>query len=261
MHRDARGRGVKPWVKVVRNLATMLVIIAAIFLLSCQSLVRSALFYPTHVADDKGLTRWMHDATLIGFARPVADPANVWLLLHGNGGQASDRVYLLKKFSERDAVFILEYPGYGTRPGTPSRKSFDAAALEAYQVLRAQFPGKPVCVVTESIGSGPGSTLARAAPAPDKLVLIVPFDVLKSVAHEHVPYLPTSLMLAGSWDNVESLAAYAGPIEVFGAERDPIIPVEHARKLAASRPQAKFHLVPGGHMDWVDQPAVQIRNP
>ena len=107
----------KPWVKVVRNLASMLVVIAAVFLLSCQSLVRSALFYPTHVADDKGLTRWMHGATLIGFARPVAEPENVWLLLHGNGGQASDRVYLLKKFSERDAVFILEYPVTARGPG------------------------------------------------------------------------------------------------------------------------------------------------
>src|SRR6185436_11768513 len=113
MRRDARCRGVKPWVKVVQTLATMLILFGAVFLLSCQSLVRSALFYPTHDPDDKGLAHWMHGGTLIGFARPVADPVNVWLLLHGNGGQAADRVYALDRFSERDAVYILEYPGYG----------------------------------------------------------------------------------------------------------------------------------------------------
>jgi pimeloyl-ACP methyl ester carboxylesterase len=241
--------------------AITLIIVGAALMLGCQSLVRSALFYPTHAAGDNGLAHWTHDGKLIGYARTSADPANVWLLLHGNGGQASDRVYTLGRFSDRDAVYVLEYPGYGARPGTPSRKSFDAAALEAYQLLRAQFPGKPVCVATESIGSGPGATLVRAARPPDKLVLIVPFDVLKSVAHEHVPYLPTSLILAGSWNNVESLAGYTGPVDVFGAERDVVIPVAHARKLAASLPQAKFQLIPGGHNDWSFQPQVRIRNP
>jgi len=239
----------------------MLIVFGAVLLLSCQSFVRSQLFYPTHATDDKGLARWMRDGTLIGFARPVTDPVNVWLLLHGNGGQAADRVYTFDRFSDRDAVYILEYPGYGSRPGTPSRKEFDAAALEGYQLLRAQFPGKPVCVVTESIGSGPGSTLARATPSPDKLVFIVPFDDLKSVAREHVPYLPTGLMLSGSWDNVEALAGYTGPVDVFGAERDTIIPVRHARRLAASLPQAKFQLIPGGHNDWSDQSQVRVHNP
>ena len=106
----------------------------------CQALQRSALFYPSHHASDNGLARWMNEGALIGFAREVPQPENIWLMLHGNGGQAADRVYALGAFSPGDSVFILEYPGYGQRPGTPSRKSFDAAALEAYQLLRASFP-------------------------------------------------------------------------------------------------------------------------
>jgi pimeloyl-ACP methyl ester carboxylesterase len=245
----------------LQKTAVFLLIVLVLLILGCQALVRSSLFYPTHEPEDPALTPWMQDGSLIGFARTVPDPENVWLMLHGNGGQASHRGYMLDHLPARDALYVLEYPGFGSRPGTPSRASFDAAALSAYQALRAQFPGKPVCVLTESIGSGPGSTLARAAPPPDKFVLIVPFDILKSVAHDHVPYLPTSLILAGSWNNVESLADYAGPIEVFGAEGDPIIPVAHARNLAASRPQAQFHLVRGGHMDWVQQPEVRVHNP
>ena len=64
-------------------------------------------------------------------------------------------------FADRDAVLILEYPGYGQRPGKLSRASFDAATREAYELLRTQFPAKPVCVATESLGSGTGSTLAK----------------------------------------------------------------------------------------------------
>lgn len=249
--------------KVAAKLITVALIAAfclAMFF-GCQSMVRSALFYPTHNAGDGGLARWMDGDALVGFAREVPNPENIWLMLHGNAGQAADRVYALDAFAPGDSVFIMEYPGYGQRPGKPSRRNFDVAAFEAYELLRKEFPGKPVCVAAESIGSGPAAMLGAASQPPDKLVLIVPFDDLKSVAKDHLRYLPTSLMLAGTWNNVEALAAYDGPIEVFGAQLDQVIDVRHAQALAASRPQAKFHLIRGGHNDWSTQPDVRIRNP
>jgi alpha-beta hydrolase superfamily lysophospholipase len=227
----------------------------------CQSLQRKAMFHPTHHSGDNGLARWTHDGSLIGFAREVPSPDNVWLMLHGNGGQAADRVHALPAFPARDSVYILEYPGYGQRAGKPSRKTFDAAALAAYQLLRATHPGKPVCVAAESIGSGPAATLGAMAPPPDKLVFIVPFADLKSVGKDYAPYAPMGLLLAGSWNNVEALARYDGPVDVFGAEGDQVIDVRHARALAASRPQAKFHLLPGGHNEWSRQPGLRIRCP
>jgi pimeloyl-ACP methyl ester carboxylesterase len=245
----------------LRYWTVVLLIFSTVAFFGCQALVRRMMFAPSHHAQDHGLTRWLHDNRLIGFARMVDDPQNVWLMLHGNGGQAADRTYALDAFEDRDAVFILEYPGYGQRAGKLSRPDFDAAALEAYELLRARFPGKPVCVATESLGSGPGSTLAKLPHAPDKFVFIVPFDDVKSLARGHVGWLPTGIMLRGSWDNVESMAGFRGPVEVFGASGDGIIPVAHARRLAASVPQAQFHLIPGGHNEWSQQPQVRIRNP
>jgi hypothetical protein len=249
--------------KVAAKIVTLALI--ALFCLAlffgCRALQSSALFYPTHNAGDGGLARWMNGSELVGFAREVPHPENIWLLLHGNAGQAADRVYALGAFAATDSVFIMEYPGYGERPGKPSRHSFDTAALEAYQLLRAKFPGKPVCVAGESIGSGPAAMLATTGQAPDKLVFIVPFDNLKSVGRDHMPYAPMTLLLAATWNNVEAIANYPGPIDVFGAERDEVIDVRHARALAASRPQAKFHLLRGAHNDWSMQPEVRIRNP
>jgi len=250
-----------------RQLTTMRTSLLLLFLTAlavipaCQVVQRKVLFYPTHHDRDNGLERWLHDGVLIGYSRQVPEPANIWLFLHGNGGQASDRAYALGAFSERDSVFIMEYPGYGARAGKPSRRAIDGAALEAYNLLRTRFSGKPVCVAAESIGSGPASTLVQAKIPPDKLVFIVPFDNLKSVARDHVRYLPVSLLLAGSWDNVAALADFGGAMEVYGAENDEVIPVGHARSLAVSRPQAQFHLIPGGHNSWPHQRAVRIRNP
>lgn len=239
--------------------AAVLAAACGVVLQGCEALTRDALFFPTHHDQDRGLTRWSPGGTFLGFAREVPAPEQVWLMLHGNGGQAADRAYALPAFSPRDSVYILEYPGYGQRTGKPSRSSLDAAARQAYEALRATFPGVPVCVVAESIGSGPAATLGSLPRPPDKLVFIVPFDDLKSVARDHVRFLPVGALLAGSWNNVEALAGYDGPMDVYGARDDEIIAVRHARALAASRPQARFHLLPGGHNDWAGQPALQIR--
>ncbi|HUG73780.1 MAG TPA: hypothetical protein VMK82_10170 [Steroidobacteraceae bacterium] len=240
--------------------ASTLALIGAVLLPGCESLTRGALFYPTHHDNDHGLARWVHDGSLLGFAREVSAPENVWLMLHGNGGQAADRVYALGAFSHRDSVFIMEYPGYGQRAGKPSRSSFDKTAREAYEVLRARFPGTPVCIVAESIGSGPAATLGALEVPPDKFVFIVPFADLKSVARDHFSFAPVGLLLTGSWNNVESLANYRGPMDVFGASNDQVIHARHAQALAASRPQAQLRLLQGGHNDWSAQPDLLVRN-
>jgi pimeloyl-ACP methyl ester carboxylesterase len=182
-------------------------------------------------------------------------------MLHGNGGQAEDRIYAIPSFSADDAVYILEYPGYGKRPGRPSREAFDAAALEAYLLLRKTYPDRPVCVVGESIGSGPAASLATRDHPPEKFVFIVPFDRLSLVAKDHFPAMLVDLILSDDWDNAASLSRYKGPVDIFGAAADSIIPVGHAQALAARLPRSRFVLIEGGHNDWPEQGRVRIRNP
>lgn len=237
---------------------TFLLILVVLTTLGCQALVRSALFFPTHDVFETGLTPWQLNDELIGYAREVPDPRNVWLLLHGNGGQAAHRTYAMPAFDARDSVYVLEYPGYGRRKGTPSRRAFDKAAKEAYAALRSRFPDKRLCLAGESLGSGPASVLSQSTPPPDKIVLVVPFDSIRNVGRHHASWLPTRLLLAGTWDNVEALQDYRGPVEVFAAERDDVIPPSHARALAKAVPQARFHLIPGGH-GWANGRDVNFR--
>ena len=247
----------------MRSAVARIASLPAVFMgiVGCSNIESSLLFFPSHRLGSPGLTPWMMNGNLIGFSRTVSSPRSVWLMLHGNAGQAADRAYALPHFSAEDSVFILEYPGYGSREGTPSSGSFNAAAKEAYLLLRAAYPGIPVCVLGESIGSGPAATLAGLGPAPDKLVLMVPFDRLSAVANDHFPSILVRLLLRDDWDNVASLRKYAGPVEIYGAEDDTIIPPKHARALAASLPSSKFVLMPGGHNDWSNHETVRIRNP
>jgi hypothetical protein len=230
-------------------------------LAGCSAIQRKLLFYPTHHHRDNGLTPWTVNGEIIGYSRTVTSPKNIWLMLHGNGGQAADRAYAIPAFSPEDSIYIMEYPGYGARSGEPSKDAFDTAATQAYLSLRSTFPTTPVCVVGESIGSGPASLLAGQPQPPDKIALIVPFDTLQSVASDHFPYLPVGLVLGHSWNNISALAGYKGDIVIFGAEEDNVIPIRHAEALSRGVPSAKFHRIPGGHNEWWTDDRVKLRNP
>ena len=241
------------WLKIVLPIFFALLAIVIVF-------QRKIIFYPSHRSETNCLFEWTINGHLVGYARKVNNPKNVWLFTHGNAGQAADRAYALQCFSDADSVFILEYPGYGARAGSPSKASFDSAAEAAYRELRRAYPYIPVCVIGESIGSGPASNLARLGSQPDKLVLVVPFDNLASVARDHLPLIPAGLVLFDRWDNVEALKSYSGKLEIYGAIDDQVIPIYHARALAQSLPIAVFHEIAGGHNDWFQSGLVKIRN-
>ena len=195
---------------------------------------------------------------MLGCCREVSNPRTIWLMMHGNAGQAADRDYVLPHLSAKDSLYVMEYPGYGSRQGSPSAKSLNEAAVEAYRLLRGQHPDTPICVLGESVGSGPACHLADEKPPPDKIVLVVPFDSLVSVAAEHFPFLPVRLMLRDRWDNVAALKNYKGPVDVFGAVNDRVIAILHAKSLARQIHQAHFTAIPGGHNDWSECEQVRL---
>lgn len=246
--------------KVVRSL----VVLALLIFISSSAhamLEGSFLYFPTHAPNQSQLGEWRIDGKLVGYCRTVPSPRSVWLIMHGNAGQASDRQYIVNRLPADSCAYVLEYPGYGTRPGKPSMASINAAAHEAYESLRALYSNIPLGAFGESMGSGPASFLCSLPNPPDRLVLAVPFDNLLSVAKRHMKYLPVSLLLRDKWDNVKALAAYKGPVEIFAATNDDVIPAEHARNLAKSIPHARYIELPGGHNDWSLSNLTQISAP
>jgi uncharacterized protein len=249
---------IRRWIKRVLRvvaipLALYLLLVTVVYF--CQ---RSMLFFPTHTAGSSTLAPWLVGQRTIGYCREVPNARAVWLMMHGNAGQAADRDYVLSHISDQDSLYVLEYPGYGQRAGSPCLESMNQAASEAYHVLRSRTPNTPVCVLGESIGSGPACVLAREKIAPDKIVLVVPFDSLARAASKHFFFLPVRLLLRDAWDNVKALKPYAGPVEIFGATGDTIIPIERAKALAKQIPKARFTAITGGHNDWSENDQVKL---
>jgi len=250
-----------PSLRAPKTLVTVLALLACAYLAAgglVAVLQRSLIYFPTHDGAQTLLSPWVDGGRVVGYCREAARPGTVWLMTHGNAGQASGRGYVLAHLPDSDSLYVLEYPGYGLRAGRPSKDAMDGAASDAYRILRARFPRTPVGVIGESIGSGPASFLASERQPPDKIVLVVPFDTLASVAAEHMPFLPVRALLRDNWDNLRALQGYAGPIDIYAAADDRVIPCAHARRLAAALPGARFTLVPGGHNDWADSNRVRI---
>jgi len=244
------------------SLLRIMLLLAACYLallIGCALFQRKLLYFPSHDKQSNGLTEWRNGDQLFGYARQMASPGTIWLFLHGNAGQATDRTYVLPSFPATDSVYILEYPGYGMRSGSPSMTAFNSAAQQAYELLKSQNPATSICIAAESIGSGPASYLATLPNPPDKIVLITPFDRLASVAGSHYPFLPVRLLFHDNWDNIEALKNYQGQLELFAARSDTVIPLLHARNLAASKPSSVLHVIEGNHNDWADGGKVKTR--
>ena len=142
-------------------------------------------------------------------------------------------------------VFILEYPGYGARPGTPSEKSLVAAAIKAIDLV-----GPEVILLGESLGTGVACAAASQRPQSVRgLLLVTPFDSLIAVAKKHYPWAPVSFILRDRYESSRALQKCRAPLAVIVADEDAVTPVDSAIRLFTAYPgPKKLWRVPGsGH--------------
>ena len=209
---------------------------------SCQ---RSFIYYPSRASEEQlvglagreGFEPWKNaSGDIIGWVRRGADVSEgpMVLVFHGNAGFALYRSYFgdgLMKTGRVSGVYIMEYPGYGSRDGNPSQKSFLEAAEMALEQLRSEG-SEEVLLLGESIGAGVACGLAASNPAAvSGLFLITPFTSLADVGAEHYRFLPVRLLLEDTYPAAEWLEAYHGPILFLVAGRDEVIPTELGMRL------------------------------
>ncbi len=168
----------------------------------------------------------------------------VILLFHGNAGSALDRVFYGRDLAHLGfRLILLEYPGYGARPGALGEASLVSGAVEAAVAAIGQFGGT-LFLVGESLGCGVASAVAGSGKVPvDGIVLITPWDTLPDTAQSVFWYLPARWMARDRYDNARNLRPYDGPVAVAVAENDEVIPPRRGLRL--------FELLPNRKRLWV----------
>lgn len=227
---------------------------------------RRLIYFPTklsvsvaeQVAAQNGFTQWRNESGAIIGWKIAANGSSLGsvLVAHGNAGCALDRDYFTQPIHEALPVdvYVLEYPGYGARGGSPGLTTWLAAGEEAIKSLPHEVP---VYLVSESIGAGVVAHLAKAFPERIKgLALFVPYDDLGSVGQASMPFFPVKLMMRDRFQPARWLEDYRGPVKVVLAGADEIIPTKFGQRLFDSYQGPKsLHVIPGArHNDVAEQP-------
>ncbi len=241
-HKNDDGVMPKPkWRKSSVRVLLTLVIIYVLFALLVMFYQRRLIYFPTKLASveaeriavENGFVPWQDKAgQIIGWKMPTKTPsAGAVFIVHGNAGCAVDRNYLAGPIHDAASVdvFVLEYPGYGARSGSPSKQSILAAADEAFELLTNE---SRIYVVGESLGTGVAANLAKShGNQISGLMLFTPYNKLVSVAQAKMPVFPIHLLLWDRFDPEDWLKSYHGPVKIVLAERDEVIPMRFGKRL------------------------------
>ena len=180
------------------------------------------------------------------------------ILFHGNAGLALDRSHLAPTFTGRGLRLVLaEYPGYGTRGGTPSEKRLVRDALALGASVATTYPGSPILLVGESLGAGVAVQVAAqsATRPPMRVVLLLPFLSLAEVAADVYRFLPARYLVIDRFDSAGQLPRYQGTVAILVAGKDEVIGPAQGRALARlsrSRGETVYVELPeAGHNSWV----------
>ena len=178
----------------------------------------------------------------------AAKPGPLAVFAHGNGELIDQWPRLLAPYRQLGvSVLLPEYRGYGRSTGQPSESAivddFDRALAGALRDPRVDT--RRVVYHGRSLGGGVACSLARRR-LPQALVLESTFTSVADVARGMgIP----SFLVHDRFESLPVVQTFAGPVLILHGERDTLIPVSHAHRLAAANPRAKLVLYDVGHND------------
>ncbi len=161
------------------------------------------------------------------------------LVNHGNTGNVGDLETLLSLLLRSGAsVFAFDYQGYGRSQGSPSVAGICADSVAAYEYLvnKEGIPPQTLVVYGESLGSAVSCQLVANRPCAG-LILQSAFSSLTKIAYADVPVLsvyPQFLFPPPFFNSLWVLKNQKHPpLLIFHGDKDPEVPISHAKELFA----------------------------
>lgn len=171
------------------------------------------------------------------------------------GGNAENVAYNAPDFRRwfpHHAIYLVNYRGYGGSTGAPTETALFADAEAIFDELNQKHSN--ISLIGRSIGSGVACDLAARRDVA-ALVLVTPFDSMQRVAQRALPIYPMALFLKDRYDSLSRVSAITAPTLIVAAENDEVIPIVHARDLAAAFPpgQVVFEVVAGSSHNTISE--------
>ena len=166
------------------------------------------------------------------------------------GGNAEDVSWMIDEALQRTpgvGWLLTSYRGYGGSEGEPSEVALSADALQWYDYVAREYPGKYL-TLGRSLGSGVAVHLAAKREVAG-VILAAPYSSLVHVAKHYYPWLPVRFMLRHKFDSMARAPHIRAPLLCLVAGRDEVIPPVLARRLydAWGGPKQWVALEEAGH--------------
>ncbi|MEO7564580.1 MAG: alpha/beta hydrolase, partial [Sphingomicrobium sp.] len=147
-------------------------------------------------------------------------------------------------------IVAFHYRGYRPSTGTPSSAALIDDAPLIYDLAVKKLAPNKVFAAGFSIGSGIAAQLSNKRKL-DGLLLVTPFDSLKSVAQSFYPWLPIASFFHHEVDAASALEKSKAPTAILAGANDEIVATERTDALRARTPNLLFdRTIPrAGHND------------
>ena len=149
----------------------------------------------------------------------------------GNSEEVSWLVGIADRFAGH-SLLLLNYRGYGGSGGRPGESALFADALLAYDYARQRrdVDSSRILAMGRSLGSGVAVYLAAQRQLAG-VILVSPYDSVRSLAQSIYPWLPVGLLLKHPFDSLSRAGGLAAPLLCVVAGDDSVIPQAHSRRL------------------------------
>ena len=158
-------------------------------------------------------------------------PRGLVIYFGGNAEEVSGQMFDAEQLAPW-SVAAVNYRGYGLSGGDPGEAEFAADAVAVYDRLAARGDVDPdrIVIFGRSLGSGVAVQLAARRPV-RAVMLVSPFDSLRSIARRQYPVVPVSLLLKHPFDSLALAPKIESPLLVLAGDRDTLIPPALSRRL------------------------------
>lgn len=192
------------------------------------------------------------EAFLLSPTQNINDKAPLIVFTHGNGELIDSWVH---QFDEPRnwgfAVLLVEYPGYGRSPGTPSQKTITRTMSEVQTWVGKRVDIDPNGIVAygRSLGGGAATIFADQG----RTAAIILESTFSSVSKIAKSMGAPAFLIRDPFDSLSVVRKYKKPILIIHGTEDRVIPFVHAEELRDAAKNATFIQLECGHNDCPSQ--------
>lgn len=173
------------------------------------------------------------DTELFLLLHPPQPGKQIIITFHGNGSYPESYSFLYAGWiASGYGVVAPAARGYPRSSGAADGELMQEDALAIYDWAAKTYPGHPIIVFGQSLGTSPAIHVAAKRDV-NGAVLVSPFTSMLSLVQEKIPYLPIALLLKSPFRSDLDIGTVTAPIIIFHGDRDTLVPIASAKALVA----------------------------